>query len=96
VSVGEDEVLSTPLDKRQAAEMVRIADDGEPADPPWLVEYELRKIMWLTHGHYGIYGDDGEMQCGECIPFGCYDYKNAPLADVRKAYNAACLVRGAE
>ena len=57
------------------------------------VESELRRLMWLSHNHSGIYGDDGEMQCGECAKFGCWDYKHAPLDDVRKAYSAACLER---
>ncbi len=26
----------------------------------------LRMILWLNHGHGGIYGDDGEMRCAEC------------------------------
>lgn len=26
----------------------------------------LRRLLWLRHGHYGLYGDDGEMQCGDC------------------------------
>ena len=27
----------------------------------------LRKLVWLNHGCVGLYGDDGEMQCGECM-----------------------------
>ena len=29
-------------------------------------EMETRLLLWGGHGHLGIYGDDGEMQCGEC------------------------------
>jgi len=29
-------------------------------------EIMLRRGLWASHGHAGIYGDDGEMQCGEC------------------------------
>jgi len=29
-------------------------------------EIMLRRELWASHGHAGIYGDDGEMQCGEC------------------------------
>lgn len=57
------------------------------------IEFELRKMMWLTHGHWGIYGDDGEMQCIKCLPFRCTDYKRAPIEDVRRAYNLALLER---
>lgn len=27
---------------------------------------KLRELLWLMHGHDGLYGDDGEMQCGTC------------------------------
>jgi hypothetical protein len=27
---------------------------------------ELRKLLWINHGHSQLYGDDGEMQCHEC------------------------------
>jgi hypothetical protein len=60
----------------------------EPA-PKVPDDMELRRLMWLGHGHDGLYGDDGEMQCGECAQFGCYDYKRAPIDAVRGAYNAA-------
>lgn len=32
-------------------------------------EQELRKLLWLNHGCpvNGLYGDDGEMQCGACM-----------------------------
>jgi hypothetical protein len=26
----------------------------------------LRRLLWLRHGHDGLYGDDGEMQCARC------------------------------
>ena len=26
----------------------------------------LRRLFWLGHGCTGLYGDDGEMQCGDC------------------------------
>jgi hypothetical protein len=28
----------------------------------------IRKFLWLNHGHKGVYGDDGEMQCNACLP----------------------------
>lgn len=47
------------------------------------VVMELRRHLWLGHGHYGIYGDDGQMQCSECgAAYRLWDYKIAPLADV--------------
>lgn len=27
----------------------------------------LRYLLWLNHGCYALYGDDGEMQCGHCM-----------------------------
>jgi len=26
----------------------------------------LRSLLWLNHGHAGLYGADGEMQCPQC------------------------------
>lgn len=57
------------------------------------LEDEVRHLMWIHHGHSMIYGDDGEMQCGECAKYGCWDYRNAPLAEVRKAYQMAIFER---
>lgn len=31
----------------------------------------LRRLLWLQHGHSGLYGDDDEMQCATCVR----DYK---------------------
>lgn len=28
-------------------------------------EKRLREYLWLSHGHEGLYGDDGEMQCNQ-------------------------------
>jgi hypothetical protein len=50
------------------------------------LERKYRTLLWLGHGHDGLYGDDGEMQCGKCRPF---DYKRAPLADVEAAAERA-------
>lgn len=47
----------------------------------------LREYLWLSHGHGGVYGDDGEMQCGQCRPV--WDYKRAPLGDVIRAASEA-------
>jgi hypothetical protein len=44
------------------------------------VERRIRAYLWLTHGHTGQYGDDGEMQCRACVKFGAWDYKRTPLA----------------
>lgn len=38
-------------------------------------ENKLRKYLWLSHGHFHLYGDDGEMQCQDCI----MDYKRDDL-----------------
>jgi len=38
----------------------------------------LRKLLWLIHGHQGLYGDDGEMQCGQCQ----IDYKRDPIETI--------------
>lgn len=38
-------------------------------------ETTLRRYLWLTHGHDGLYGDDGEMRCQRCPA----DYRRDPL-----------------
>jgi len=38
---------------------------------------QVREFLWLNHGHDGIYGDDGEMQCGQCMPH--WDYKREDI-----------------
>jgi len=48
-------------------------------------EDALRRYLWASHGHRGLYGDNGEMQCGECCKFGALDYKKDPIDDVIKA-----------
>lgn len=57
------------------------------------IELELRKMMWLGHGHTWMYGDDGEMQCGECQSFGVVDYKREPLDKVRETFRAVQVER---
>ena len=49
------------------------------------LEQKYRKELWLNHGHHGLYGDDGEMQCIECHPYGATDYKRDPLDKVEHA-----------
>lgn len=46
------------------------------------LELEVRKMLWLGHGHTRLYGDDGEMQCGLCAPL--WDYRRAPLAELQQ------------
>lgn len=41
-------------------------------------EADLREVLWRGHGHGGLYGDDGEMQCSACAPR-AGDYKRASL-----------------
>lgn len=54
-----------------------------------VAEMKARRFLWLSHGHRGQYGDDGEMQCGECSRYAVTDYKRAPLADVVRAATQA-------
>jgi len=54
------------------------------------LEMEVRQFMWLGHGHFGVYGDDGEMQCSECgTKYGMWDYKREPIEKVRETHLAA-------
>lgn len=51
------------------------------------LELKYRSHLWMAHGHNGKYGDDGEMQCAECIKtHGFYDWKREPLERIEKAY----------
>lgn len=56
---------------------------------------EARSALWAGHGHRGLYGDDGEMQCAECGR-GAWDYKRFPLAALVVAALAALRERHAE
>ena len=46
-------------------------------------EMEIRRALWSQHGHFGIYGDDDEMQCGECKP--ARDFKREPVIELVRA-----------
>jgi len=41
---------------------------------------QAREALWLGHGHTGLYGDDGEMQCGLCKP--AVDFKRQPIVEL--------------
>ena len=60
------------------------------------LEGEVRQMMWLGHGHMGMYGDDGEMQCSECSKFGMWDYKREPIGKVRETFLAAQMERASK
>lgn len=55
--------------------------------PPTTAEAELRRELWLHHGHDGIYGDDGEMQCS-VIPVPT-DFKRDDFARIASHLKAA-------
>jgi hypothetical protein len=59
-----------------------------------IIERRLRQELWLNHGHDGLYGDDGEMQCSKCLPI--YDYKRAPLEQVIEVADRARMERAAK
>jgi hypothetical protein len=75
--------------KREPAAPVS-APAATPAPTPSEVEMKYRTELWVNHGHDGIYGDDGEMQCSRCRP---WDYKRAPLAEVEAAAEKARMER---
>lgn len=42
-----------------------------------------RRWMWLNHGHTGMYGDDGEMQCSQCLmKYGFWDWKRTSIKEM--------------
>ena len=47
-------------------------------------EQIFRQMLWMGHGHTGMYGDDGEMQCGECWKeYGFWDWKRTPIGEIQ-------------
>lgn len=38
----------------------------------------LRRLVWISHGCFSLYGDDGEMSCGTS-EHGCCDFKREPV-----------------
>ena len=74
----------------EARDLGRAERDKELADH--------RRDLWLSHGHTGLYGDDGEMQCS-LLPFPC-DFKRDPLPrlvnHVNAAFRQACDLGRAE
>lgn len=46
------------------------------------IEMKYRTKLFFSHGHRGMYVDDGELQCGECMHYGFYDYKREPLTKI--------------
>ena len=51
--------------------------------------YRLRKLLWSLHGHNGLYGDDGEMQCAECI----LDFKRGSIDELEYRLNLLICMR---
>jgi restriction alleviation protein Lar len=53
----------------------------QPQEGQLTIETLLRREWWLNHGcpFAGVYGDDGEMQCGHCAT----DFKRDPLEELR-------------
>lgn len=48
----------------------------------------LRRLLWLRHGCGGLYGDDGEMQCGVCG----IDFLRDPASLIEKRFEGAGMV----
>lgn len=58
------------------------------------IEALLRFEWWGNHGHAypALYGDDGEMACGQCPA----DFKREPIDVLHKRVIAGRLARAAE
>jgi len=45
--------------------------------------YKLRELLWRNHGHKGMYGDDGELQCSQCaVEYGFYDWRRTDIDEI--------------
>lgn len=44
----------------------------------------LRELLWYRHGcdHHALYGDDGEMQCNQCM----IDFKRDPAIEIKDKF----------
>lgn len=59
---------------------------------------QLKRLLWLNHGHNTsfLYGDDGEMQCSQCLyEYGFYDWKRTPVEEIVEKIEAANLLKAA-
>jgi hypothetical protein len=52
----------------------------------------LRRLLWLAHGCQGLYGDDGELQCGACM----VDFKRDSVAEIERVLRERGLRKLAE
>lgn len=56
---------------------------------------QLREMVWMSHGHQGMYGDDGELQCSQCATeYGFYDWKRTPLKEIQAKIFEGNLIKG--
>lgn len=65
-----------------------------PSTPTFDLERELRLEWWFNHGcpTAGLYGDDGEMQCGACG----IDFRRMPITELLRQVQSVRLVRAAK
>lgn len=54
--------------------------------------YQLRKLLWLNHGCpiRSLYGDDGEMQCNDCL----IDFKRDTVEEIERHLTSAMHTDG--
>lgn len=55
-------------------------------------ELILRRLLWANHGHMGLYGDDGELQCQECP----VDFLRDSVDRIADVLSEAALYRAAK
>ena len=74
----------------EAGHPQRIVDLAKECDRLYQENKILRVLSWLNHGHIGLYGDDGEMQCSECFQeHGFWDWKRTPASEIQEKMYAA-------
>ena len=51
----------------------------------------LRQLLWLRHGCpiHALYGDDGEMQCGQCL----IDFKRNTAEQIEARFSLLAMKR---
>jgi hypothetical protein len=78
-------------EKKQRHPADRFVDDPMGREKPFVErlpeELILRRLLWLRHGcnPAALYGDDGELQCHECM----IDFLRMPARDIEAVFDEA-------
>ena len=93
--MGREELLQelAYLDQAEYINKQAYAQLRKIVEQSGFIESALRRELWMNHGcpFAALYGDDGEMQCGQCL----VDFKRMPIADLVQKIADQRLTRAA-